>query len=225
MRLQRYNCRVCRGAAAPKRRIVRTAVVVFTTLTLLAGCAGSPPKRQHDICAVFDQHPSWYDYARASERRWGTPVRIQMAFVRHESSYRENAKPPYEWFLFIPLGRASSAKGYAQIQDPAWKDYKAERGSLFRSREDMEDALDFIGWYNDKSHRELGISKWDAKNLYLAYHEGRGGYRRGSYKKKRRLLAIAANVARTAGEYGAQLQQCEERFRCRKWYQIWPFCT
>ena len=33
-------------------------------------------------------------------------------------------------------------------------EYQEERGGLFRSRSDMEDALDFIGWYN---HR-LGAS-------------------------------------------------------------------
>lgn len=192
---------------------------------LLAGCAGNPPKQQHNICAVFDQHPSWYDYARRSQATWGTPKQTLMAFVRQESSYRENAKPPYEWFLFIPLGRASSAKGYAQIQDPVWKEYKAERGGLFSSRGDMEDALDFIGWYNHKTHQQLGISKWNAKDLYLAYHEGRGGYKRGSYKKKPFLLKVANKVARTSSEYGAQLKQCEARFQCRKWYQFWPFCS
>ena len=63
---------------------------------VIAGCAGSPPSQQHDLCAVFEQHPDWYDYARQSQERWGTPVHVLMAFVRHESSYRSNAKPPYE---------------------------------------------------------------------------------------------------------------------------------
>ena len=206
----------------PQARRAFAAVLVFS---FIAGCAGAPPKEQHDICAVFDQHPSWYDYARQSEATWGTPKQTLLAFVRQESSYRENAKPPYDWFLFIPLGRASSAKGYAQIQDPVWKEYKADRGSVFSSRGDMEDALDFIGWYNDKTHKQLGISKTNPQDLYLAYHEGRGGYKRGSYKKKPQLIKIAAKVARTSGEYGAQLKQCEARFQCRKWYQFWPFCS
>ena len=151
---------------------------------LVAGCASTPPKQQADLCAVFDQHPDWYDYARDSARQWGTPVHVLMAFVRHESSYRSNAKPPFRWFLFIPLGRASSAKGYAQAQDPVWGEYQQERGRLFRSRSDMEDALDFVGWYNHKTWRELGVDRADAYRLYLAYHEGRGGYRRGTWKGK-----------------------------------------
>lgn len=204
----------------------RGAMVAAAALAILAaGCASQPPSNQHNLCEVFGQHPEWYDYAKASEAAWGTPAHILMAFVRHESSYRSDAKPPFEWFLFIPLGRPSSAEGYAQIQDPAWEDYKRERGGWFRGRSDMEDALDFVGWYNHKSHERLGISKWDPKKLYLAYHEGHAGYRRGSYRNKPRLIQTANRVDHTAREYGAQLRRCEERFRCRRWYQVWPFCT
>lgn len=197
---------------------------LLLVLFILAGCASAPPKQQHDLCSVFEQNPEWYDYARQAQETWGIPMHILMAFVRHESGFRGNAKPSYQWFLFIPLGRPSSAKGYAQAQDPVWKEYKQERGGLFKSRGDMEDALDFIGWYNDKSHRQLGISRWNTKQLYLAYHEGRGGYSRGSYKNKPALLKIAERVERTAADYATQLKQCEAQFKCQKWYQVGPFC-
>ena len=204
---------------------IRTLIGLLITLCLGFGCVTTPPRQQHNICSVFDQHPTWYDYAQQSAQTWGTPAQILMAFVRHESSYKENAKPAFKWFLFIPLGRPSSATGYAQAQDPVWKEYEAERGSLFRSRSDMEDALDFIGWYNHKSNKQLGLSKWNTRELYLAYHEGRGGYKRGSYKKKPKLLKVADKVASTADKYGQQLKRCESRFQCRHWYQFWPFCS
>ena len=133
-------------AGRPFRTVVRIAFAACVAV-LAAGCASTPPERQADLCAVFEQHPDWYDYAGDSAEEWGTPVHVLMAFVRHESSYRSDAKPPFRWFLFIPLGRASSAEGYAQAQDPVWGEYQAERGRLFRSRSDMEDALDFVGWY------------------------------------------------------------------------------
>lgn len=198
---------------------------ILVIACILTACASAPPKQQHDLCSVFAQNPDWYDYARQSQQTWGIPKHILMAFVRHESSYKENAKTPYEWFLFIPLGRQSSAKGYAQAKDPVWKEYKKERGGFFKSRGDMEDALDFIGWYNSKSHKQLGISKWNARDLYLAYHEGKGGYKRGTYKKKPEVVKFANKVAKTASEYGAQLKKCEEQFKCSKWYQIWPLCS
>lgn len=173
---------------------------------------------------MLTQYPEWYDYARASQERWGTPIPVLMAFVKQESAYRHNAKPPREWFLFIPLKRKSSAKGYGQIQDAAWNDYRKERGGLFKSRGDLADALDFIGWYNDKSNERLGIPKSNAKALYLAYHEGHAGFQRRTYRNKPRVIASADRVQRVAQAYRVQLRQCEKRFRCRKWYQVWPFC-
>jgi hypothetical protein len=89
----------------------------------------------------------------------------------------------------------------------------------------MEDALDFIGWYNHLSSESLGISKWDPKQMYLAYHEGRGGYARGSYNSKPEVVQLADRVDWQAREYGAQLLQCEDRFRCRHWYQVGPLCS
>ena len=210
------------GAARLRERGLAGLAVVFAALAL--GCATPPPNRQADICAVFDQHPDWYDYARKSADHWGTPIPVLMAFVHHESSYRSHAKPPRRWWLFIPLGRPSSAKGYAQAQDPVWGEYQAERGRLFRSRSDMQDALDFVGWYNAKTSSQLGISRADARNLYLAYHEGRGGYRRGTWKKKPGVQRTAARVEATSKRYATQLRRCEERFQCDSWYQVWPLC-
>ena len=204
-----------RGGAPGSSRRWRCFGAVFAAafIALATGCATIVPKRQGDLCAVFEQNPHWYDYARESTDEWGTPIHVLMAFVRHESSYRSDARPPFRWFLFVPLGRSSSARGYAQAQDPVWGEYEAERGSLFRSRSDMEDALDFIGWYNRKTRRELRISLSDARKLYLAYHEGRGGYRRGTWKSKPGVQATAKKVARTASGYRRQLARCESRFR------------
>ncbi len=207
------------------RRKGRRLLGAALALVLFAGgCVTPTPRRQGNVCAVFDQRPKWYAYARESTAQWGTPPHVLMAFVKHESSFMSHARPPFRWFLFIPLGRASSAKGYAQALDATWREYESERGGPLSSRADMEDALDFVGWYNAKTRRELGISLSDARRLYLAYHEGRGGYRRGTWKRKPWLQRKARKVAATARRYKTQLAGCESRFRCASWYQIWPFC-
>ena len=203
----------------------RVLSCLLAMVIALAGCASVPPKRQDNLCAIFGQYPEWYDAAKESQARWGTPPHILMAFVKQESAFRHDAKPPWDWFLFIPFGRKSSAEGYAQAKDEAWEEYEDETGGFFKSRSAMEDALDFIGWYNYKSSKDLGISKWDPKRLYQAYHEGRGGYARGSYESKPEVVRIANRVDWQARQYGAQLRQCEDRFKCRHWYQIWPFCS
>jgi len=177
-------------------------------LSIMGGCATAPPRNSGNICQIFDQYPGWYSDARATQKRWGTPVNVLMAFVQRESGFREKARPRRPRFLFIPLPRRSSAYGYAQAQDPVWKAYRKATGRWFKSRTDMDDSLDFIGWYTDRIHRELGISKWDPRHLYIAYHEGIGGYRTGRWRHEDGLLETAAAVDHRAREYGAQLRRC-----------------
>ena len=177
-------------------------------LLALAGCATAPPRDPDNLCSIFNQYPSWYRDARAAQRRWGTPANVLMAFVQRESDYHEKARPARPHFLFIPLPRRSSAYGYAQAQDPVWREYLRATGHWFKSRKHMGNSLDFIGWYTDLIHRELGISKWDPRHLYIAYHEGIDGYRSGYWRHDRHLLETADYVDRLAREYGAQLRAC-----------------
>ena len=200
-------------------------ILLVTLVAGAAGCATAPPNQTDNICRIFDEYPGWYDDARKSEQRWHTPIPVQIAIIRQESGFRENVKPPRDWVLgIIPLPRRSSAYGYAQAQDPAWSDYRDATGRRFASRSDMEDALDFVGWYNDISHRRLGIPKSDAERLYLAYHEGHGGFERGTYRGKQGLRSVAQRVAQNARIYTEQLKTCERRFRCRRFWQFGPFC-
>lgn len=201
-----------------------TLVVPLVAL-LVVGCATKPPTRTDNICHIFEEQPRWYDHARRTEERWGAPIPVQIAFVHQESSFRHNVRPPREYFLgFIPRPRASSAYGYAQAQSPAWSDYLQATGQRSARRDDMAHALDFIGWYNDVSHRRLRIPKDNAERLYLAYHEGHGGYSRGTYRAKPQVMGVARRINARAQQYAAQLAGCEAKLRCRRFYQIWPFC-
>ena len=82
------------------------------------------------------------------------------------------------------------------------------RGGWFRNRNDFADAVDFIGWYNHLSRRELGLAANDARNLYLAYYHGRGGYKRGAHKRDAHSPGYAAKVAARAAQYRAQQAKC-----------------
>ena len=200
-------------------------LLLLVTLAWLTGCAASQPQRADNICTILDDNPRWYDYARESEERWGTPMATQFAFVRQESSFRHDARPPRTRLLgFIPWRRPSTAYGYAQAQNPVWGEYLEAEGSFFARRTHMKHALDFIGWYNNNTHQRLGISKQNPRHLYLAYHEGHTGYRRRNWENNSTLLRAATRVERTAQNYAAQLQECEERFQCRRFWQFGPFC-
>ena len=101
-----------------------------------------------------------------------------------------DAKPPRKRVLGIPLGRSSSAYGYAQATDEAWSDYKKSTGRRFVKRSDFGDAIDFIGWYNHRSNKRLGLRKNDTYNLYLAYYNGHTGYAKGAWKKSATIKAM-----------------------------------
>ena len=95
-----------------------------------------------------------------------------MAIIKQESSFIADARPERRKLLgFIPWKRVTSARGYAQAVDGTWEMYLNDRGGWFVSRNDFEDSVDFVGWYNYKTHKQLGISVNNARALYLAYHE------------------------------------------------------
>ena len=177
---------------------------------LLGSCATSPPQHPNDVCAIFEEKDDWYAAARKAQQRWGVPVAVQMAIINHESSFVEDARPPFEWFGPIPLGRPTTAYGYSQATDPTWERYLKSTGNSGADRDDFDDATDFVGWYAHQSYTQLGINKHDAYRQYLAYHEGQGGYQRGSYRNKAWLMKVAHSVDATAGRYRRQLAGCQD---------------
>jgi hypothetical protein len=191
-------------------------------LGLFAGCATSPPKQVDDACRIFEEKPDWYEPTRDSEKKWGVPIQVQLAIIRQESSFVHDAKPPRDTVLGVPMWwRKSSAYGFAQVKDSTWDWYQDKTGQHWASRDDFDDAVDFIGWYGEVSRKTLGISKWDAYNQYLAYHEGHGGWKRKTYEKKPWLMKVARKVDRHARDYGAQLKRCRERLESESSW--WPF--
>ena len=191
-------------------RLLRAAIL----LMFLASCGGgsskfSAPRDLDNACSVVRERPQYLLAMQAAERKWGVPVHVQMATIYQESKFIGNARTPHRFALgIIPMGRQSSAYGYSQALDGTWEEYQAEDGGRQARRDRIADATDFMGWYMDKSESGLGISKADAGSQYLAYHEGRTGYVRGSYNEKPWLMEIANEVAARSATYAQQLSTC-----------------
>jgi len=199
-------------------------VFAFLTISAFCGCATpTPPGNPDNICEIFRENNEWYEDAADSYERWGIPIPVMMAILHQESKYIGDAKPPRTTCLWIfPGPRPSSAYGYAQVLDGTWEEYQESTDNSWADRDDFGDAIDFVGWYCSLSVKKCGISKNNARNLYLAYHEGRGGYNRKTYAKKTWLLKVANKVQKRALRYRGQLAACENEFRdggcC-----LWPF--
>ena len=151
---------------------------LLTCFCVLVSCASNaPPSTTTDVCKIFKERYSWYKAAKKTEERWKIPISVSMAIIKQESSFIADARPQRTKLLgFIPWKRVTSARGYAQAVDGTWEMYLKDRKGWFIQRDDFEDAVDFIGWYNYKTHKQLGIPMNNARALYLAYHEGRAGW-------------------------------------------------
>ncbi len=185
------------------------AVAAPCAIALAIACASGPPGDIDDLCAIFSEKRGWYPASRRAAERWGVAESIQLAFVHQESRFRAKARPPRRRLLgILPTTRLSSAYGYGQVKDGTWGDYRRATGRRFARRDRFEDVADFIGWYGDVAHRSAGIGKGDAYRLYLAYHEGPTGFRRGSHRAKPWLLDVARQVEARATRYAEQQASC-----------------
>lgn len=195
---------------SPMKKKLSLFIVIFGLL-VLSGCATSPPKNVENICSIFAEYPDWYEDAKHAEKKWGVPIPVLMSIIYQESSFNGTAKPPRKKLLWIiPWKRPSSAYGYSQALKNTWKDYERHIGRD-GSRSAFDDATDFIGWYSNQVHKKCGIPPTNAYALYLAYHEGLGGYERRTYLKKPWLIRVARKVSKRADTYKRQLQKCEGR--------------
>ncbi len=184
-------------------------IICFLSMVCLSACVRTPPRDVNNICNVFKQYPRWYKDALDVQRRWLVPIPVQMAIIHQESKFDARAEPPRTKLLWvIPWKRPTTAYGYTQALKSTWDLYRQSSGSMWSSRNDFTDGVDFIGWYINQAHRRAGIPRDDAYAQYLAYHEGITGYMRRSYLKKSWLIPVARKVEARARTYKAQLARC-----------------
>lgn len=188
---------------------------LISVVIILASCAGTekPPSTVVDACRMQSERPHWFRAMQRTEQKWGVPVSVQLATISRESSFVADARPmkKEKGFFFTREVPRSSAYGYAQAIDGTWDWYLRDTGNRGADRDDFADASDFIGWYMNLNTRVNGVSTRDAYNQYLAYHEGKAGFARGTYNKKPWLPPVARDVQAWADRYEAQLQSCPIR--------------
>ena len=184
---------------------------------LISACS-TIPKNTADGCSIFSERYFWYKHVKKTEKKWGTPVHLQLAFIKMESDFDWLAKPPrHKLFKVIPYKRPSSSFGYSQAVKGTWKQYKKENNRPLATRARFKDSVDFIGWYTNKTSKILKISKKDVFKQYIAYHEGWGNYK--NYKNNNKIILIAKKVKNQSDRYKKQLSDCKNKLD-RKRYII-----
>ena len=196
-----------------KQSLILSNLIII--LLILTSCS-SIPKNTSNSCLIFSDRYLWYKHAKKTEKKWGTPIYIQLAFIKMESDFDWLAKPQRQKiFKIIPFKRPSSSFGYSQAVKGTWKQYKNETGNKFARRTRFKDSVDFIGWYTNKTEKLLKISKKDAFRQYIAYHEGWGNYK--NYKNKQKVILLAKKVQRQSVNYKDQLKECRESLSRKKY--------
>lgn len=195
----------------------RRALILGAAAALGACVSNDPVDDPGDACEMFETQDGWWRSVKRAQDRWGAPPALQLAIMRQESGFNHNARPPRGRILFIfPGRRASSAHGYAQALNSTWAEYERARGDDGLDRNEFSDAADFVSWYAGRTHRELNVPWRDARAHYLAYHEGRGGYSRGTYRGNATLLASADRVQSYYNTYAEQIDRCDGRLN--RWW-------
>ena len=188
--------------------MIRNNKLFFLILFFLISSCSSIPKNTADGCSIFSERYLWYKHSKKTEKKWGTPIYLQLAIIKMESDFDWLAKPKRQKiFKVIPYKRPSSSFGYSQAVKGTWKQYKQETNNPLATRIRFKDSVDFIGWYTNKTEKILKISKTDAFRQYIAYHEGWGNYK--NYKKKEKVILLAKKVQNQSNKYRSQLEKCK----------------
>lgn len=192
---------------------------IIALLLVQCACQHSLPTSDiNNACALFNEKFDWYRYHHKARREHGIPIWLQLSFVHMESRFNPTAVPIKEMKNGVVTKTLSSALGYAQALNGSWAEYTSARPSWKRSRTYYSDSIDFMGWYLHRCHLKAGVAKNDPYNMYLCYHEGISGYKKGSYKQKKAIIAYAKKTDLLARKYYKQLQQCESSLRWRHAY-------
>jgi len=196
--------------------VIQNNKLFFLILFFIISACSSVPQNTDDSCSIFSEKYLWYKHAKKTEKKWGVPIHIQLAFIKKESDFNWLAKPERtKLFKIIPYKRKSSSFGYSQAIKGTWNQYKKETGNRLATRTSFRYSVDFIGWYIDKTEKLLKISKTDAYKQYIAYHEGWGNYK--NYKKKKDVILYAKKVRAQSNQYLKQLNKCKKRLDKKKY--------
>jgi len=110
----------------------KLALILVAAGFVITSCSGGgkdAPRNLDNACSIKKQRKSWFKELERTERKWGVPVPVMMATIYQESKFKGDARTPYKWKAkVIPMGRQSSAYGFAQALDATWDEYRKDQG-------------------------------------------------------------------------------------------------
>ncbi|MEC8572538.1 MAG: lytic transglycosylase, partial [Pseudomonadota bacterium] len=77
------------------------AMILLLIVASCGGGSGSPPRNLDNACSIIKQRPEYLKAFRATERKWGVPMHVQMATIYQESRFRSDARTPHRFALGV----------------------------------------------------------------------------------------------------------------------------
>lgn len=193
---------------------IKKTTLISLQFLFLSGCATIIEEKRPDnidnACHILKENKGWNRTLHFIERDWGIEPHVILSVMYQESSFNHRARPVSgrRWFFFNRY--KSTARGYSQALDGTWNEYKEQNNKgRFTRRSSFSDSADFMGWYMNRTHRQTRIKKDDTYNLYLAYHEGNGGWTRKTYSQKPWLIETSKRVDQRANRFRDEIQNCD----------------
>ena len=119
---------------------MKNGLIIFV-LIMLGGCAVSPPRNTENACNMLAEKPGWYDAVNDAADSWDVSEGLILSFIRQESSFVADAKPPRTKILWVYQALVqSSAYGYPQAKDGTWGDYRRDTSSYLAERDNFRDT-------------------------------------------------------------------------------------
>ena len=104
--------------------------IFLVLLVFFVSACSSVPKNTSNSCSIFNERYLWYKHTKKTEKKWGTPIYVQLAIIKMESDFDWLAKPARQKiFKIIPFKRPSSSFGYSQAVKGTGNSIKMKLGT------------------------------------------------------------------------------------------------
>ena len=86
-------------------------------IILFISACSSIPKNTADGCSIFSERYLWYKHAKKTEKKWGTPIYLQLAIIKMESDF--------DW-PYYSEGKFANDQEYAKMNSLGFWNMKFE---------------------------------------------------------------------------------------------------
>ncbi|WP_156826469.1 hypothetical protein [Marinobacterium rhizophilum] len=201
--------------ALPVKRLARLLPVVW-----LAGCSSITPTwlggSQDSTTAAAVESPAPAT-CRLLERQGRLRVALQ------DARGKWGLEPAVAMALLEPpLG--GEHKRHVLPYGNAWDEYRIAQSNWSATTDNIDDAVDFLGWGGERNRQMLQLDIAQVDALYLAYRLGPGAYSQGVHRGIW-IEKEAERVAERAARYSNELQQCPELVEPSRfeWQRLWSW--